>query len=261
MVRRLHYAWMILFLISCSMADTKKEKIPVTATSQDAAVPDFKTLDTALSFSGLWVNEEYVKKLKKTGSPRASQDINESCITIPERTLQATNMVSGFHEGGADWVVVKKGVKYEIYNKDLTAPTRSIEILSPDKIKVGDQYFSKLKHPDHKRVDLNILEELLFSGHYQLQDGKAVEFKLDGGVSGLDSFSYYNPIIDYADEAMNIDQIELGSTKENLQPFGFRFNSDSLIIYKLKCLEYDSANKQCGVVSFGDPMYKMLRKD
>ena len=56
-------------------------------------------------------------------------------------------MVYGFHEGGEGWVIVKKGITYEIYDKDLKARVRSIEILSPDKIKIGDRYFSKLKHP------------------------------------------------------------------------------------------------------------------
>lgn len=260
MAQKTLYLGMVLFLLACSQSDTRKDKAADSIPSQSTGMADFKTLDTVLPFSGLWVNEEYIKKLKKTQSPRESQDIGEGCITIPERTLQEVSMVYGFHEGGEGWVIVKKGITYEIYDKDLKARVRSIEILSPDKIKIGDRYFSKLQHPDHKRGDLNILEELLFSGNYQQPDGKVAAFKLDGSVSGLDSFNYYNPMIDYSGEGLNMDQIELGAAKENLHPYGFRFNADSLIIYQLNCVEYDSAAKQCGVVGIGDPIYKLLRK-
>jgi len=98
---------------------------------------DFKTLDTALSFAGLWVNEAYIANIHKTRSPRQSQDVMESCITIPSRTLQVTRMVAGFHEGAEDLVVVKDRDRYKLYDADLSALQKEMELISPTRISVN----------------------------------------------------------------------------------------------------------------------------
>jgi hypothetical protein len=260
-MRILFYAFASLCLGSCSSNDNANGTLLEKADTQTVSKYDFKLSHAPLSFSGLWVNEKYVINIKKDKSPRSSQDISESCISIPDSTLEVTNMISGFHEGAADLVVVKNGDRYELYDKGFADPARIIELISTDKIKIGDKTFIKLKHPNKKRNDLNILGELLFSGHYKLDNGKDVEFNLDGHISGLDSLNYYEPIIDYVGSGMDVDQIELGAREKQLQPFGFKFKSDSLFIYKLHCVEgYDSVTKECGVVEFGDLKYKLLRK-
>ena len=260
-MRILFCAYVSICLLSCSSNDNGNRTLLGKADIQNLSKYDFKLLHAPLSFSGFWVNEKYVINIKKDKSPRLSQDINESCISIPDSTLEVTNMISGFHEGSADRVVVKNGDRYELYDKEFADPARTIEIISPDKIKIGDQTFIKLKYPNKKRNDMNILGELLFSGHYKLDNGKAVEFNLDGHVSGLDSLSYYEPTIDYLGSGMDVDQVELGVREKQLHPFGFKFKSDSLFIYNLRCVEgYDSVTKECGVVEFGDLKYKLLRK-
>ena len=66
-------------------------------------------------FSGFWINEVYIKNIERTKSPKESQKLPESCITIPNRTLQATSMISGFHEGSAEMVMLKKNNNFQLY--------------------------------------------------------------------------------------------------------------------------------------------------
>jgi hypothetical protein len=106
-----------------------------------------------------------------------------------------------------------------------------------------------------------ILEEVLFRGHYQGDNGLHVEFTGNGEVSGLGNFKTYSAYVDYADQAMQVDQIGLGSSKDSEKNYGFRFNHDTLRIYKLKCLEFDSINNVCAVLDFGDLEYKLIKKE
>src|SRR5882724_5099789 len=162
------YALVSLYLVSCSSNDNGKKTSIRKADTQNVATYDFKLIHAPLSFSGIWVYEKYIISIKKDKSPRLHQNIAES-IAIPDSTLQDINMESGFHEGSEGGVVVvKNGDNYELYDKNLKGRAKTLEIISPDKIKIGDQTFIRLKHPNEKRNDQNILEELIFSGHYQL---------------------------------------------------------------------------------------------
>jgi hypothetical protein len=107
---------------------------------------NFKTLDTVVPFSGFWVNETYVKNIERTKSPRQSQNVMESCLTIPARTLQPTTMVSGFHDGAAEMVVVKKDNKFQFYYKDgdtISNIAYDIQSISTEKLKIGKIALSK----------------------------------------------------------------------------------------------------------------------
>jgi len=99
---------LLLLIASCAFScvnpaaeqeAANKDSIVLNEPSPEAT-SDFRTLDTSLSFAGLWVNETYIDNIRKTRSPRQSQDVMESCITIPSRTLQVTRMVEGFHRRG-----------------------------------------------------------------------------------------------------------------------------------------------------------------
>jgi len=62
-------------------------------------------------------------------------------------------MISGFHEGGAEMVVVKDGNRYELYDPEFKTPKDIIEPISPDRLRIGNQYFQKLKYPDKAKYD------------------------------------------------------------------------------------------------------------
>jgi hypothetical protein len=254
---------LMLYISSCSTIPTPRSKPgaedSVDKQKEHTVLPRFKTLDTILSFSGIWVNEEYINKIINTRSPRISQGVVKSCIVIPERTLMVTRMIAGFHEGGEDRVVVKDGDKYLFYNAGLTFIRDSIEIVSQRKIRIGNQYFKRLIHQDTSMNDLGILEEILFKGRYQSEEGKEIDFGEDGHVLGLDSFKFYFPVIDYTDGPADVDHVQLGHANVKLQQFGFRFDKDTLLIYKIQCLKFDSAERDCETEALGEIVYRLIK--
>src|SRR5258708_10671000 len=84
------------------------------------ALPAFKKLDTIIPFSGLWVNAVYLQRTRANRSPRFSQNVAESCIIFPGRTLQVTRMVDGFHDGAADSVVLKNRDRAQFSSSEMT---------------------------------------------------------------------------------------------------------------------------------------------
>jgi len=235
------------FLSSCFSTEKQKDS---------QTTEDFKSLETIIPFAGFWVNERYLNDIKKSKSPRESQGFYESCITIPERTLQVTRMVWGFHDGGADLVVVKNKDRYQFYykyNDTIRDFAQDIEIISKEKIKIGDNFFIK--------TNSNFLEEILFKSKYVDSNGTTVEFTATGKVVGLGDYKIYRPLYDYNAEGMNVDQIALLQTEKDGKLFGFKFNADTLLIYELNCLQYDSLNNMCVVVDFGQMTFKLTRKN
>jgi hypothetical protein len=260
-MKKIMYMFLGLCLVSCSSSDNGKKLVSDRSDTTNGVGVDFRLVHVPIPFSGIWVNEKYVVGIKKDKSPRVYQNVAESVI-VPDSTLQDIRGTSGFHEGSEGGLeVVKNGDHFELYDKDSKGRSKKIDIITADKINIGDESFIKLKHPDEKKYDWNILEELVFSGRYRRVDGSEAEFKLDGRVSGLDSFTHYVPMIDYIGPGMNVDQVELGVREDQMETFGYRFKTDTLFIYALHCLEgYDSASKECGVVEFGDLRYKLFRK-
>jgi hypothetical protein len=135
-----------------------------------------------------------------------------------------------------------------------------VETVSPEKIRVGQEYFIKLKHADSNQYDFGVVEELLFAGSYRTREGTTVRFTPEGRVLGLDTVNYYIPFSDYIGPGLDVDEIEMGSDPKNPTTFGFRFQNDTLSIYKLNCLEgYDSTDHSCVVVDFGELKWKLLK--
>ncbi|HEY0610445.1 MAG TPA: hypothetical protein VGD35_12330 [Chitinophaga sp.] len=237
---------------------TARDSIVLNEPSPEAPT-DFKTLDTALSFAGLWVNETYIDNIRKTRSPRQSQDVMESCITIPTRTLQVTRMIADFHEGAEDMVVVKDRNRYKLYDADLSTLQKEMELISPTRIKIGDQYFSRMSHRDTTLTDFGILEELLFSGRYERERGKEVVFTADGRIQGLDSFVRYSPVIDYTAGSLGeFDLINMGTGKG--RDYGYRFKGDTLQIFRTICATPGEDGNFCDSVAAGATLYKLVRK-
>jgi hypothetical protein len=261
-------SFIILCMLSCtSPRDRSSKSNPDSSVSPIASrspsrrtSPDFKTFQTALGFAGAWVNEIYVDSIRKNRSPRKDQGIRESCINIPDSTLKMTSMISGFHEGGAGMVIVKDGNRYQFYDPEFKTPKDIIEPMSPDRLRIGTQYFQKLKHPDMDKYEWGILNEILFSGKYQSQDGKVVVFGIDGHIKGLDTVTYYQPHADYTEEQdLGADRISMGRSQENVHVYGFQFDKDTLLIYRIDCLQYDSIAHDCGLEKLGGLRWKLQR--
>jgi hypothetical protein len=253
---------LLLFLISISCLSScsnTASKDSSDDASENGRVTNTRLLDTALSFSGIWVNEAYLSKLKATQSPRLSQNIMNSYIIIPRRTLEVTRMIHGFHEGGGDMIVERNGDNYTLCDLVSNKTEDSIKIISATQLKIGGQYFTRLIHQDTTMRNLGILEEILFKGHYRMANGNLVDFMEDGTVIGLDSFKVYFPVIDYTTDAKDVDHIQLGQSMLKLQDFGFLFNKDTLRIYKTRCLNYDSTSHMCEKEVLSDQVYELIR--
>lgn len=233
-------------LFACTSNNNKQKEI---------AAENFKTLDTLVPFAGFWVNEIYVKNIERTKSPKACQNLLESCLTIPARTLQPTSIVSNFHEGGAGIVVVKKDNQFLFYHNDgdttISTLAYEIQIISDKKIKIGKNTFIKTNE--------KFLEDILFSGAYKDTLGATVQFLKDGHIKGLGSYSVYDPTYDYIGPGMEVDQVDLGQNPKNMDHFGFKFDKDTLFICKLNCLTLDSTDNSCMEVSMGDLKYKLVK--
>lgn len=208
-------------------------------------------------FAGMWVNAAYVADLLKTRSPRKTDVPEMSCINVPDKMGDSTVMVYGFHEGGAWLTFTKNKDRYELYDAEAASKHMEFESLGNDKVKFNKVEFVRVSV--NPNPEFPILEALLFKGKYTNDQGNAIELLPGGEVKGLPGFSYYKPLIDYADQGMQVDQVLLGSDKSNTTNYGFKFRQDSLILYRLNCLEKDTANNICAVVEFGTPFLRLKK--
>ena len=256
----------LLFLLtSCSSNMETK--------SQANSMPEnYKYLDTLVSFSGSWVSENYYNILKNFKSPKLAQEASSSFIVIPHKTLQKTFMVYNFHEGGELLKVIKRDSEYELweYSDETDSPTKrifSIEIISDNKIRIDTTVYEKISNVDSYGNDL-IIEEILFKGVYRSSNGSKIEFTGDGKITGMDDFNSYEPMIDYIDEGMDVDQVYLRKISKKSDRieykfsdrFGFKFSGDTLDLFKLNCVEYDRTSNNCGIVEFGERIDRLIKE-
>ncbi|MCK6649455.1 MAG: hypothetical protein L6Q66_07355 [Bacteroidia bacterium] len=237
------------FFCSCSSTNSNTEQISAT---------NFKTKDTAISFTGYWLSKDYFESIKKIKSPKNAQD-NSEFIFIPSRTLKQTMMISNFHEGGPTLTILSNGNQYELWEiqeDTLKQQLNIIEIINETNIKIGDCYFVKI-NPLQSGNSARILEEILFKGIYTNASGGKIEFKNNGQVIGLENFKVFEPVIDYIDAGMQVDQLGLGQNKNEFEYFGFKFKKDTLELFKLICLTFDSINNRCVEVELGELRYKL----
>ncbi|BAV10076.1 hypothetical protein SAMN05421788_1011505 [Filimonas lacunae] len=253
-----------LFVIAAAVSSCGGSGVqnqPSIVAPADPIASTFSKLDTQVYFTGLWVNETYISNVKRSKSPKASQKVEEkSGINIPGKTLVPTNFIFGFHDGGENLVVVKNGSKYQLWDEKSPNPTIDIEVLAPDRLKIGNEFFVKIPQGVNPTQDLSILSTVLFRGNYTTSNGTTVEFKETGEVKGLDGYTSYSPILDYNDVALDVDQLIMEGPGKPAEHFGFKFVNDALLIYQLKCISKDSTSNQCSKVDFGETKYILKRK-
>ncbi len=245
-------ALLIGLFFSCTNIVEKKEK-NISA--------NFKSKDTIISCSGYWLCKDYFERINNLKSPKKAQE-NSELIFLPERTWMPTMMISNFHEGGPTLTVLNNGNQYELWEiqeDSLIQRIEKITIMDSVNIKIGKRSFVKI-NPLKSDYGFRILEEILFKGSYSNASGTIVEFKKNGQVVGLDNFKVYEPVIDYIDAGRQVDLIRLGTSKKEIEYFGFIFNHDTLELYKLNCLAYDSIEKRCVEVELGQLTHKLWRR-
>ena len=173
--------------------------------------------------------------------------------------MQPANVIWNFHEGGTEMNVTKDGNVFRLHMKAMTDSIQEIKLLPGGRLRVGNQDFVRVVHGDSSLYDWGVIEELLFEGKYRDTTGKTVSFEAGGRVTGLDTIAFYAPDPDYAGTREDIDLIQLGKTREKLHWYGFRFDKDSLILYRLNCPIMDSTGKECDSVYFTQQLRTLVR--
>jgi len=249
-----NYLYLVLiFIYACetpsqpiaTQADTTTAPVtgaPPPAFVDAVEVPAYALLDTTVSFSGIWVNEIYVNKVRDFKTPCNSQNVMNSCIEIPDSTLKITRMISGFYEGAADIAVGFDRDHYVLYNTEpelMKEPVSDIDIISPDRMRIDSSYFIRMQYKPTETDKWRILEEILFSGHYKSEQGVDVTFTAEGKVTGLENISEYTAEIDYTgiESKKPINLLYMGYNKLELNRYCYRFSGDILFIYKTECLD------------------------
>jgi hypothetical protein len=235
---------------------------------------DIKEKKSRIPIAGCWVSENYFNSIKYFKSPKKAQG-NSLLIIIPQWTNEKATIMYDFHDDFDYFTIVENQNMYEIWEKHVNLKTNLysiIEVISSTKIKIGEFVLIKInpiivKDYFHQGLKSEILiqEELLFKGNYLTSEGKEVEFKNNGQLKGLDGFYFYAPNNDYYDEGMQVDKMILVKSKKDfgwkdLEFYGFKFNTDTLEIYKLNCIVYDSTSQNCAEVEFGELKYRLERK-
>lgn len=238
---------------SCSSSDSQEHS--------NSSI-DFKTFETPIPYNGDWICEDYFNSIQEYKSPKKAQD-NSVFIRIPDKTLKPTMMIYNFHEGGSPLTILKKENIFQIWETQddtLSQFLNVIESVSENKIKIGEHNFIKINSAK-TNGDIKILEEMLFRNEYINNATKdIIEFRNTGELIGLGSYTFYKPNYDYYDQGLQVDQVGLGKTEDDIEWFGFKFQDGALELYKLKCVEFDSTSKNCGVVVLGELTYKLWQK-
>jgi hypothetical protein len=232
-----------------SISDTKQESVNTTS----IAVP----------FAGQWLSEDYYQSIRSDRSPRkAQEDTDAVFIEIPDSTDQKTSMIYRFHEAGPELVVRRVDSLFQIWEMQgdtLHRMAFSVEVQNDGGLKIGDQRFKRIEAQEKDNF-FQILEEILFKGNYVLPDGKIMEWKANGEISGWDAYSHYHVLLDYMDAGLQVDQVGLGKTADSLTYFAFKMNDERLELYHLKCREYSEEEKRCLDVDFGKQAWVFHRK-
>lgn len=261
-----------LFLFACNNA-----KPAANETTENKDTTSIIETEFTVPFAGFWIGETYYNLLQSTRSARiAQQKSNESFIVITSKSTQPTRMIGNVHEGGASMVIVKNGKNYEFWGEEKTKKYHDIHIISENKLKIDDMSFIKLSNDtefSNESADA-LIGEILFKGTYTTENNETVTFGANGKITGLYAFAYdadknvrklhefpYGfPIIDYYGEALDIDQIvlEVDRIKDIYQRFCYKFDNDTLLLYDVKCVEYEE--KRCVRVDYGELQYKLVKQ-
>ena len=251
------YILFAIILASCNQS-TKPE------TEKAEAAINFKTTTSPSPYAGNWISEPYLQSILKDQSPRKAQEGSEEVfIRLPETTQKTATMIYNFHEAVGDLVLLDHNGAFELWEKQndtLHKAVYTITKIADDTIRIGEKRFVKI-NAERTGDQSRILESILFAGEYTDKKGGKVEFKTNGEVTGIAGYQFYQPLLDYFDAGLQVDQVGLGKTQDKMEYFGFKFQKDKLDLYKLKCKEADPVDNRCLDVAFGAKAYELKKSE
>lgn len=247
----------ILMVLSCKQPDQ-----PVATTTPDASGAQAGQARGPFDLRGQWINQDYLVALTRTRSPRKAQEgIGEVFLILPDSLDGTASLHYNFHEVLAG---LRIGLTDDGFRLDDpegmrgTAPAYSVKRSDDDRIMLNGKTFTRIKVSMDDQLP-RVLERVMFDGMYTLPNGQRVTFDMDGRVRGLAGFRVYKPQLDYFDAGLQVDQVALGTSPDDMKRYGFAFRKDKLTIYALKCKTFDKASGQCVDVAFGEALYTLER--
>ncbi|GGH70766.1 hypothetical protein [Phaeocystidibacter marisrubri] len=234
------WAFALLSLLLGSCSSSEESDVEVTEESIDTVDgsmhPTLTSTEPHGLQSGFWVNVKYVRNLRSSKSPkRAQQSVDFSGIQVSEEG-EPSMMIWNFHEGTPTYVKTYDG-ELGFFNSSTNSKPEYRASMQKDTLIIGSEKFTLLESAH----EFQIVEKILFEGEYK-NHGRRVTLSANGEIKGLDSLTHYSPLIDYYDVGLDVDMMELGTSRSLPKRFGFVFANDTLNIYSLKCLALENGD-------------------
>lgn len=216
-----------LTAMSCSNNATSDNHTAQQPNSSSASNMKYQLSE---ELNGLWISEDYLKKIGVTLSVYQSKDYETDIqgFYLDEKNLQSDSaMLDGFtpHEGGYSSPLVYDSTQHKFVNnlsktEEYTVFPDPFE-LNYDSAGILNMYFPKSKKTDKYRKlssDLQTeLRKILIADKYKSGvDGSAIQFDKDGTVHNFEDYRYYELIYDFQ-EGIEYDAILFF---KSLQPGG-----------------------------------------
>jgi hypothetical protein len=109
-----------------------------------------------------------------------------------------------------------------------------------------DNIDTLIKHEIIGSNQLNlVINKIVFEGEYiDILRNSKVEFFQDGRMSGIENFRHYRAVDNYYDPGMDVDLVEF-IDRDKKERYTWLKSGDTLRIYSLKCIEFDSTYNYC----------------
>lgn len=211
--------------------------------------------------SGEWVNTKYLNAVRKTKSAKISQD---ACIHSFIRFTNDTALfVYSLHEGISVKISMLKQNSF-ICNFPENIKTKlyiSNDTLFFYENGTKESFFKYDIYANEDMLNDRLLNKEIFSGEYTIIDSlnKKLIFQEDGTVTGFWNYKSFFIQYDYIDAGCNLDILYLRVEPIDRYEYTWQFKNDTLQIYKLDCIEYDSINKLCLETKKGKLIYRLLK--
>ncbi len=224
-----------------------QEKTPETKTSTDIenSFPKEKLDKLSNTFSGYWLSEPYLKNIERTKSIYDNRDYPTSLfgfILKKDELEQNKGILHGFsdHEGGFEAPLSYNPDK-NIFENKLNTGEGFNYFKNPLTIRLVDDTHIELSFEHKKEHYRKVLDEqtelrrILLTGKYtDLLSENKVTFELDGYVTGISGYNYYELYYDFG-EGLWMDAIFVSNTeeKEEQNTYHYKIKDDTIRLYQI----------------------------
>lgn len=258
------FVTLLFFLLTACNKNIKKAE----QKQQKNADSPYTKFGIPNEFYGHWLNKAYVDKLRETKSTRKSQDVSGLCLVSIEIRGDSTVMATSwnFHEGGDSPILIMtakdKATSKSKYNwTDPFQVTLNMDNTINIKYDDEDNDYVKFGKETEYSTYKEIINEILFSGNYLLNDSISIEMHNNGEIIGLKEYESYKVIEDYIDAGMDYDQISFTLKNQAESTFGFEIHDKTIEIFRLGCKKFDPQDDTfCNEHTRKETIYKLIKK-